>query len=108
MDSSTARADDSGKTFHSDCYVKAVTGVGTPISDDALQFEGDGLGGPEKPLVCPYCWDNYIEPVAGVELIATSLPGARRIPTAKVFHCSRWHIFAIFPSTLQGLFNAER
>ena len=49
----------------------------------------------EGPLVCPVCWDHGIEKIEGVTLTASTLLN-RPISGAVVYHCNRWHIFAVF------------
>ncbi len=54
----------------------------------------------ETPFICPYCMDQVIDEIPGAELVAKNAPGERRISTARVFHCSLWHVFAVFPQVI--------
>ena len=55
----------------------------------------------EGPLVCPVCWDHSIEKIEGVALTASTLED-RPVSGAQLYHCTRWHVFAIFDRIIKG------
>jgi hypothetical protein len=54
---------------------------------------------PEQPTICPKCWDNMLEPVSGVELVAVHSSAMTIVSPALLYRCSQWHIFAVFSCT---------
>jgi len=51
---------------------------------------------PEKPTLCPTCWDNMLEPVEGVKLVAVHAASESVISPALLFRCRQWHVCAVF------------
>jgi hypothetical protein len=51
---------------------------------------------PEQPTICPKCWDNMLEPVSGVELVALHTSAITIVSPALLYRCSQWHIIAVF------------
>jgi hypothetical protein len=49
------------------------------------------------PIVCPVCWDHGVERIESVTLSADNLNG-KPVSGALLYHCSHWHIFAVFDS----------
>jgi hypothetical protein len=77
-----------------------MNGHVVPVYDAAMQqfAEAETLEALERgPLVCPVCWDHGVERIEGVTLSADNLRG-KPISGALLYHCSHWHIFAVFES----------
>ena len=53
----------------------------------------------QGPIVCPLCWDHVVERIEGVTLSANNM-GGRAVTGALIYHCSQWHIFAVFERIL--------
>lgn len=50
----------------------------------------------DMPIACPVCWDHAVRIVKGVELIAIRIKPYRPVGPVVIFHCSSWHLFAVF------------
>jgi hypothetical protein len=48
-------------------------------------------------MFCPYCGDKEVVYLTDAELLATNLPKPRRVSSGKIYRCSKWHIFPVFP-----------
>jgi hypothetical protein len=51
----------------------------------------------QLPLVCPYCWDQHVEPMSDARLYGVNSSHGQPL-AASVFRCRQWHIFATFPT----------
>jgi len=61
--------------------------------------ETPGIAADEKPIACPICLDHTVERIEGATLSANNMAG-RRLGKARVYHCSHWHIFAVFEQSV--------
>lgn len=55
----------------------------------------------ESPVICPYCGDNALKLLPGAELIAMNAPKPRVVSQARIYRCSAWHVFAVFPKQIE-------
>jgi hypothetical protein len=47
-------------------------------------------------LMCPVCWDRAIVRIDGVQLVVAQPQEQHHISQASIYHCSKWHYFAVF------------
>jgi hypothetical protein len=46
--------------------------------------------------MCPICWDSVVEAVDGIKVTAAHPLGPEVISDGVVYHCRKWHYFAVF------------
>jgi hypothetical protein len=51
-------------------------------------------------LICPVCWDRDVKTVEGVDLKISRPTEEHPIRQAAVYHCTKFHYFAVFDENL--------